>query len=151
MVYTSFVFFETLTKKFGSKLEMNAKPTENQAKFLENRGIALPPTKKGCHRFISFIKDGNGTVGASESERIAIIKSQQKKWNGKKVRVYGALGIMRYIFPRSNDEVRDWADLVKHVHPFDCIVDFEYRKGVCKSLSAVELCEDSEVGHHQNT
>src|SRR5688500_14592871 len=99
------------------------KPTETQAAFLKACGIAVPPTKKAAWRLIGYIKMGNGTIGATQSERIAIVKATQARWLGKRVRhkQRGALGTVSYLYTETEQEVRTF----RAVQPFQIKVKWD--------------------------
>ena len=61
------------------------KATPRQILLLQSYGISDPPKKKGnCWRLITFIREGNGTRGNTESERISLFLEAKEKWIGKK-------------------------------------------------------------------
>jgi len=61
------------------------KPSPLQQAFLESRGITPPKTPAAWRNLINYIKNGNGTIGETESERIALAKAYTAKWTGKKI------------------------------------------------------------------
>src|SRR3989344_6301814 len=103
----------------------NIKPTEAQISFLKNRGIVFPPTKGACNLLISYIKQGNGTVGDNESARIALTISYQKKWIGKTVRALASFakgddGVVTYLGARDIQSIQILRDAQEgdKYHPF---------------------------------
>ena len=120
-------------------------PTIKQRAFLEARGIIVPPTKGSCKLLISYIKQGNGTVGNDESARIALTIAYQKKWVGEAVRAHASFakgdgGVVRYLGARSVDDVMIFRDSGStKLHPFEANVRFDNGKSQMLSLSNLEL------------
>lgn len=121
-------------------------PTKAQCAFLDARGIIVPPTKGSCSLLISYIKQGNGTVGDDEGARIALTVSYQEKWIGKKVRTSvsfakGQDGVVVYIGARDSETIgvfRLTQEGDKY-HPFWANVRFNNGKTQMLSLSNLEL------------
>jgi len=87
---------------------MRMKATPRQIGLLQSYGISDPPKKKvSCWRLIKFIKEGNGTRGNTESERISLFLEAREKWIGKKAE-YQPTGkdvIVTSIYPKDLIEV----------------------------------------------
>lgn len=96
-------------------------PTKKQLAFLESVGIVPPPSKLSSGGIIGYILRGNGTIGSSLSDRIAITKKLQQEWLGKTVainvgRFKGQKAIVDYLVARSFQEVSDLRSC-EHTNP----------------------------------
>jgi len=81
---------------------------EKQARAIENFELHVPPSKQSASRLIFFLKHGNGTGGRNLAERVAIAKSYENNWLGKRVRYKkfpAQQGVVRSLCARSIDEV----------------------------------------------
>lgn len=107
------------------------KPTTKQIAFLSRCNIIPPQTKKACSSLISYIIQGNGTIGKDKNDRIAITKSYQKKWLGKRVRNKGEeieKGVVVHLVAFWFTEVMIFQDDKIRLHPFQAVVHFPSRK-----------------------
>jgi len=125
-------------------------PTAPQTLFLVNRGIVPPPTRLSCTRLISYIKEGNGSIGKTESERIAITISAQRKWHDRKVqyRYDDRVGIIQYLIFRTVREVSFLAEAnvlgqeeSRGMQPFNLFVRWGNGMTSCVDSSSVKLIE----------
>jgi hypothetical protein len=128
-----------------------AKPTPRQVAAIEKFGLTVPPTKSACSDLISYILQGNATVGGNQHKRIAIAKRYEEKYVGKKVRTripgkpnQQAEGTVRWLPARSLWSVQDSRESgTDHPYPFVAMVHFPSTKQTYpRPLSEIELLDD---------
>ncbi len=142
---------------------MERQPSSRQRGFLENRGIVAPPTFAACNRLIGFIKCGNGTIGDNEASRIAITKSYEQRWIGKRVQYRskspwqsakdeGTVGYLVAYDPfHDGDLIRDAR---RHygqdatLHPFQIFVRWEQGRPSITCIRLLELAEAKAEAAH---
>jgi len=88
---------------------MKDAPSPEQRAVLYGYGITLPQgiKRRSCQTLISFIRQGNSTVGKTEQERIVILNDFLERWVGARVRDRGGgvEGVVLYFFIHSPDKL----------------------------------------------
>ena len=121
------------------------KPSERQSKFLEARGISVPPTKAAASTLIGYIKNGNFAGKAqTEADRIAALRSAQNNYMGKNVRhrLHGWAGVVKYILAKNAEQMglcRDVGEDLSNKSPFRAYVDWGENGTSQTTLGNVEL------------
>lgn len=147
--------------------------TDKQWEELRQLGCKVPPyslTKVSATRLLAFIRQGNGTFGASPAERAKIALSYRTKYIGKRVRgINGSIdegrsGTVTDLRARFVDEVvsiRRKCTVpgatfnVEKISPFEASVRWDatntfpekYNPGFGTSLYYLELIGESEGQH----
>ena len=86
---------------------MAIKPSPKQVAFLQAREVQVPPTSRSASTLIAYILKGNATAGATETERLAILKTEQSRLHNKNVksRKWGNSGQVLYVYAKGFAEV----------------------------------------------
>jgi hypothetical protein len=96
---------------------------------LKNLGVIPPPTYGAAHSLLAFITEGNGTIGGTIEERVALVIAAQKKWVGHRVCVQGQrhrIGRVRYLYAEPGGAITNLRAInQKRINPFNAIVDWE--------------------------
>ncbi len=74
------------------------RPLQEHVKFLAERGITPPPTRRACELLKNYVERGNNTQGRTPEERVRIVLKYEA-WLGRKVRSVdgGAEGIVSHL------------------------------------------------------
>ena len=122
----------------------NEKPAPKQIAFLQNRGIAAPPTKSSCRTLISFIVEGNGTAGATAAERIRIVIACQQRWLGQTIECPDGQGRVLYLFAKPKADTQALAAHFESqgrevfIGPFCALVELDSGKRRQHSLGVLK-------------
>lgn len=128
---------------------LSPKPTPRQSSYLQQIGVEVPPTKTAAASIIEFVLEGNRLFpGTNKFQRIALFKSMQGKWIGKRVFVKVMVtdppreefGTVLYLRPYRKDELVPVADKKLYVG-FQARVQWDDRKPSSCVLSSIELKE----------
>lgn len=98
-------------------------PTPQQIQALTNMGIIAPITKAACRNLLAWLLESD----AKMKERIALLKSAQQKFAGKRVqhRVDRRIGVVRHILHNPDCATYFDAGVEKRNGPLDALVDWE--------------------------
>lgn len=126
------------------------KPTPRQVEYLQKVGIEVPPTRIAASSIIEMIEEGNRLLqGMNRWQKIALFKSMQNKWIGKRVVTtimvplkHDRYGTVLYLRPyRKREMIARLPDL-QATDPFQARVRWDDGSASGVVLHTIKLAEE---------